>query len=1443
MDSHGGTLFHNAFVRYLFAVALVASMFVLKLCLIPWTGTGAPFVLFFAAVLVTSLFAGVGPGVCAVVLAIPLGAYTFVVDAGYSPGQASLQSLLFALDGTVVVYLAFLTRKTARSLQTANGQLRESEEKYRALFDSIDEGFCVIEVMFDDADNALDYRFLEVNRIFENQTGISNAVGRRMREIAPAHEEYWFQIYGQIALTGESRRFENPANALGRFYDVYAFRLGRPEQRHVAILFNDITKRKQTEEALHRTQALNQAVLGSLAANIAVLDEEGNIIAVNDAWKRFAYENDGAAVADSVGVNYLHVCRDAPGSNGGSAALNGIQGVLNGTRHTFELEYPCHSPHEKRWFLMSVTPLLGERGGAVVTHTDITERKRAEEALQESEERLELAMEAGGIGIFEWDIRTNAVVWTEQSKAVFARRSGASRGVYDDWAKRVRPEDRLVCEASIQDVLRKKHDHWEAEYRMMSADTAEERWIHSQSHIFYDAQGEPLRMIGVNIDITERKRIERTLQEAEERFRLTIDEAPIGMALEALDGRFVRVNRALCEILGYSSGELTGLTFQAITHPDDLDADLAVKGQLARGEIPRYQLVKRYVRKDGTIVDIQLSASILRTREGAPLYFIVQVEDVTERKRAEAALIDSERRLTLALDSAQMGMWDLDLLTDTSVRSLRHDQIFGYSAAVPTWGAAVFMTHVVPEDRKVAKRAFDQAFVSDNFNVECRIRWADESIHWISATGRVYRNPQGNPVRMMGTVLDVTEQKRAQEELQRSEREFRQLAEAMPQIVWATTADGLNIYFNQQWVDYTGLTLEESYGEGWITPFHPDDRQRAWDGWQRATKHRDIYSLECRLRRADGVYQWWLIRGVPLLNANGEISKWFGTCTDIEQIKAAEQRLQESEAKFSGIVSISADAIISIDEEQRITIFNDGAEQVFGYSKAEAIGTPLGNLMPERFRKIHRQHVEGFASGPVTARRVGDRLTTITGLRKNGEEFPAEAAISKLQVGNKTILTVALRDITERKRFEKEQQLLAEAGAVLGASLDYDQTLATVAHLVVRDFADWCMVEVIDEHGVIRRLKVVARDPSKADLCAILQDMPIDRDGPYLLRGAFETKQSFLIKHLTWEQLESFAQGPEHLQSLRSMSPISVMGVPLLRQERLLGALAFISSTGSRDYGESELRLAEALAERVAMAIENARLYRSSVSATHLRDQVIGVVAHDLRNPLSTILTQLWALRRRGAEAERRSPKPAQVIERAAMRMNRLIQDLLDIAIMESGQLTIERARLSASGLIVEAVDMQRPLASASSLELRIEADSDVPEVWGDRDRLLQVFENLIGNAIKFTKAGGSITVGATSRDHEVIFRVADSGSGIAPENLPRVFDRFWQATRANRQGAGLGLPITKGIVEAHGGRIWVESTPNRGTTFSFTIPQATPEQGRPSGPSGSALLESDRAA
>jgi signal transduction histidine kinase len=303
------------------------------------------------------------------------------------------------------------------------------------------------------------------------------------------------------------------------------------------------------------------------------------------------------------------------------------------------------------------------------------------------------------------------------------------------------------------------------------------------------------------------------------------------------------------------------------------------------------------------------------------------------------------------------------------------------------------------------------------------------------------------------------------------------------------------------------------------------------------------------------------------------------------------------------------------------------------------------------------------------------------------------------------------------------------------------------------------------------------------------------------------------------EYIESVAQSEEHLRILREINPKSMMALPLLARERLLGGLLLISSDSTRRYGARDLALAKELADRAALAIDNARLYETARRATHVRDEVLGVVAHDLRNPLSAISMQTaLLLQAAGPDGPRQH---MEAIERAANRMNRLIQDLLDVTSMDAGRLSVEQKRVSARKILSEAMEAQEPLASAASLTLQLDVAPELPDVWADRDRLLQVFENLFGNAVKFTGGGGAITLGATPRGNEVLFRVTDTGAGIAPADVPHVFDRFWQARTRGRHGAGLGLAIVKGIVEAQGGRIWVESTPGEGSTFFFTIPAA----------------------
>jgi PAS domain S-box-containing protein len=352
---------------------------------------------------------------------------------------------------------------------------------------------------------------------------------------------------------------------------------------------------------------------------------------------------------------------------------------------------------------------------------------------------------------------------------------------------------------------------------------------------------------------------------------------------------------------------------------------------------------------------------------------------------------------------------------------------------------------------------------------------------------------------------------------------------------------------------------------------------------------------------------------------------------------------------LADIVAIAADAIICIDEEQRITLFNDGAEQIFLWKAEEVIGQPLELLLPERIREVHRKHIERFRGAPENARKMGQRQE-ISGLRKNGQEFPAEAAIAKVAMGNSVVYSVVLRDITEQVELQK-------------------------------------------------------------------------------------------------------------------------------------------------------------------------RLQR----AVTTRDEVVSVVAHDLRNPVSAVKMLASALlgATQAREISDDAAEQLRVIRSAALQMDRLIQDLLDITRVESGRLVIDKQPLTTMALLEGALETLRPLVAEAGLQLVVDLPSTLPKVEADPERIGQVLSNLVGNAIKATANGGRITVSASQFNDEVRVAVGDTGRGIAAEQLPNVFDRFWQAssTGIRSRGAGLGLPIAQGIVRAHGGRLWAESEVDRGSTFYFTLP------------------------
>ncbi len=278
-------------------------------------------------------------------------------------------------------------------------------------------------------------------------------------------------------------------------------------------------------------------------------------------------------------------------------------------------------------------------------------------------------------------------------------------------------------------------------------------------------------------------------------------------------------------------------------------------------------------------------------------------------------------------------------------------------------------------------------------------------------------------------------------------------------------------------------------------------------------------------------------------------------------------------------------------------------------------------------------------------------------------------------------------------------------------------------------------------------------------------------------------------------------------------------------------------------HGEMWRELQEARSEcaRAAAELERQqRLNQDLEAAVRSRDAVLSVVAHDLRNPLNVISLAAHGLVPQLADAASR--RSAQRIIRSAQRADRMVRDLLTISAIETGRFVLDTQPVETAELILGALESQHSLAAAASVIVAADVSPDLPALEADEERLLDVLENLIGNAIKFTPPGGTITVGACRQDKEVRIWVKDSGAGIAPEHLPHIFDRFWQAQKNERRGIGLGLSICKTTVEAHGGLIWAESTVGSGTTLSFTIPTASPSQPRVEAPGiANVLLVDDR--
>ena len=667
----------------------------------------------------------------------------------------------------------------------------------------------------------------------------------------------------------------------------------------------------------------------------------------------------------------------------------------------------------------------------------------------------------------------------------------------------------------------------------------------------------------------------------------TFEQAAIGIAHLTLGEEWISVNQRYCEITGYRREEILQLKLDALTHPDDIPASREFLTRIRSGELPEYKMEKRYIRKDGAVIWVHLTVSIVRASSGDPLYLVAFIEDITQRRVAQHEANRSLSLLRATLESTADGI----------------------------------------------------------------------------------------------LVVDVT---------------------------------GKILSFNQKMSDMWGISA-------------------------------DIF-------------------------ASGD---------DERAINAALAKLSHPEDFMAKVVELYSNPDLASYD---VLELKDG--RIFErYSQ------------PQRIDDVAVGRVWSFRD--VTARRRAE---------EQGRALEREQAAR-----------------AEAENSQKRTALLAEASRVLSTSFDYQTTLAALVRLAVPTLADYCALDILEGENEFKRIGEAHVDPTKSGLIRKVGTFP---------RSAL-TAQHPLIRVMTtgYPVLEaditpafiraSFAE-PSQRQMVEALGPRSFICVPLVSSGKILGALTLVTSGSGRRYDEADLSLAADMARRAAIVVEHARLFHEAQQATRARDDVLAVVAHDLRNPLNTVTMAIGLMLENTPVERTQERRQVEIVRRAADRMNRMIQDLLDVKRMESGRLAIDLRPEDVDVIINDMIEMLRPLAVGSSIALESSVPEGLPPVLADSARIQQVLSNLVGNAVKFTPRDGRITVCAEHIEGEIRFGVIDTGPGIPPEQVPHIFGQFWQASSSDRRGIGLGLAIAKGIVEAHKGTIWVESQVGLGSTFYFTLPTAT---------------------
>jgi PAS domain S-box-containing protein len=900
-----------------------------------------------------------------------------------------------------------------------------------------------------------------------------------------------------------------------------------------------------------------------------------------------------------------------------------------------------------------------------------------------------------------------------------------------------------------------------------------------------DAAGQVTYLIPEGKRITARKQVEEVLRQSEEEFRALYESATVGMVQADLaTGKLFRPNNKFCQITGYTVEELSEKSFADITHPDDREANWEVFQSLVQAKVTEYHVEKRYIRKDGLVVWVRIAISLIRDAEGKPIRSIATVEDITERKQAEEASATLAAIVSSAADAI------ISLTPEGVIQTWNKgaERLLGWSAAE---AIGQDVTMLVPpihlhEKWDIMARLNRGEAVPPFDTVRQR---KDGSLVDVSlAMSPVKYGDQvvGHSV----IVRDISERRLAQAALRASEERWRALLAAIPGMVFTANVDGENDFVNDYFYTYTGVSRDSELRGKWVQSLHPNDQERAYARWMHSIRTGEPYENELRFRRHDGVYRWFHSRGVALRDDHGQIIKWAGGSLDIEDLKQIQLALRASEERLELALAAGRMGTWERDLSTRKSTWDNRMYEICGFEPRAAVDVAIFEA------HVHAEDLPGLRRAIDQTLRTGiEYRHEFRFLRSDGRTVWLHGRGGRRcdANGTPTHLIGINFDTTESKQAEQNLSESEERFRLLAENIDQ---------------VFW-FVELEPE-------RFIYVSPAVEQLWSVSPDALYENFGLWIERIHPEDRSN------AQQACENWLSGQEATYDIE------------YRVLARYGELRWIHDRGIVvGYKDGRPYKFSGIATDIT---ERKQVEEERQEADRRKDEFIATLAHELRNPLAPICNVISLLKLKGP-LQPDIQRARDVIGRQIDHLTRLIDDLLDVSRITSGKLELRKEQVSLAEAVNLAVESSHPLIDQRHHKLSILLPGEPIYLNADKIRLAQVIMNLLSNAAKYTRQGGCITLSAERNGEEVSVRVTDNGVGIAPNQLPNIFDMFYQANRSYEHlhgGLGIGLTLVRRLVEMHGGQVEAHSAGiNQGSEFVIRLPilgeQPRPQKERPS--------------